>query len=135
MSFPCEVCDQLIIENQSEFNNFLATRRKKKDKIFYKIYTSNKVNLDEVDKILNDYITTHNNYLDFYLVNCEFVKECDINFTEIVETSYLYNTDHIIVKIGGFLLYWIDCFKSRGYKFYNINQINIKTISDRCNMT
>ena len=135
MSFLCEVCDRLIIANESEFNKLVATRRKKNDKSLYKIYTINKVNLDEVDKILNDYITTHKNYLGFYLVNCELVIEFDNNFTENVETSYLYNTDHIIIKIGGFLLYWIDCFKSRGYKLYNNNQIDINTISDRCNMT
>ena len=40
-----------------------------------------------------------------------------------------------ITKIQSLLLYWIDCFKSRGYKNYNINQMTIKIISERCNMT
>ena len=34
-----------------------------------------------------------------------------------------------------YLLYDIDCFKSRGHKFYNINQMTININSDRCNMT
>ena len=34
-----------------------------------------------------------------------------------------------------YLLYDIDCFKSRGYNFYNINQMTINIINDRCNMT
>ena len=33
------------------------------------------------------------------------------------------------------MLYDSDCFKSRGHKFYNINQMTTNTISDRCNMT
>ena len=40
-----------------------------------------------------------------------------------------------ITKLKSFLLYWIDCFESRGYKNYNINQMSIKSVSDRCNMT
>ena len=135
MSFVCKVCDRSIIENESEFNVFVATRWKKYDKSLYKNYTKKNVNLAEVDKILNDYITTHINYFNFYLVNCEFVIEFDNNFTEKIETNYLYNTNHIITKVKGFLFYWIACFRTRGYQFYNISQINNKTISDRCNMT
>ena len=30
-------------------------------------------NLDGVNKILNDYISTHNKNFDFYFINCEFV--------------------------------------------------------------
>ena len=34
-----------------------------------------------------------------------------------------------------FLLYWIDYFMLRGYKFHNITEMNNKTVSDKCNMT
>ena len=101
----------------------------------YKKYTINNNNLGEVDKILNNYISYHNNKFNFYLVNCEFVIDFDNNFTANIETNFLHNIDDIITKIKSYLLYWIDCFKLRGYNFYNINQMTIKTISDRCNMT
>ena len=52
MSFLCKVCDQSIIENESEFNKFLATRWKKYDKTLYENYNINNVTLDEVDKII-----------------------------------------------------------------------------------
>ena len=120
----CKVCDRSIIENESEFNKFLATMWKKNDKRLFKNSTINNVHLDEVDKILNDYVTTHNN--NFYLINCVFVMEFDNNFTENIENRYLYNFDDIITKIKGYLLYWIECFKSAGYNFYNINQIILK---------
>ena len=56
------------------------------------------------------------------------------NFTTIIQTHYCYNMDDI-TKIKSYLLYSVDCFKSRGYKNYNINQMSIKSLSDRCNMT
>ena len=34
-----------------------------------------------------------------------------------------------------YFFYNIDCFKSRGHKFYSINQMKNNIISDRCNMT
>ena len=67
MTFLCEVCDWSIIEKQSEYINYLATLRKKVDKTFYNKCTSSNVNLDEVNKILNDFISTHNKNVDFVL--------------------------------------------------------------------
>ena len=89
--------------------------------------------MDKVNKILNNYISFHNKIFDFYFVNCEFVIEFDNNFIAKIETNYFCNKD--ITNIKRYLLYDIDCFKSRGYKFYNINQMTINSISDRCNMT
>ena len=54
MDFLCEVCDRSIIENQSEYNIFLATLRKKDDIGLYKKYPIIIINLDEVNIILND---------------------------------------------------------------------------------
>ena len=35
MDLLCEVCDRSIIEKQSEYNDYLATLRKKDDKSLY----------------------------------------------------------------------------------------------------
>ena len=51
MDFLCKVCDRPIIDNETEYYNYLATLRKKDNKILYKNYTINNVNLDEFDKI------------------------------------------------------------------------------------
>ena len=69
----------------------------------------------------------------FSFNNCQFVIEFDNNFIANIKTNYFYNTD--IININNYLLYDIDCFKSRGHKVYNINQMIINTISDRCIMT
>ena len=134
MDFLCPVCDRSIIENESEYNEYIATMRKKDDKSLYENYTIKNINLDENDKILTDYVTTHNKKFYFYLVRCEFVLEFDNNFTTNIQTNYCYNMDDI-TKIKSYLLYSIHCFKSRGFKNYIINQMKIKSISDRCNLT
>ena len=87
----------------------------------------------KVDKILNVFITTHNKKIGFYFINCEFKIEFDNYFTSKIETNYFFRIDSKNIK--SYLLYYIDSFKSRGYKFYNINQMTINSISDSCNMT
>ena len=51
--------------------------------------------MDEVDKLLNDYISTHNKKFDFSFINREFVIEFDNNFIAKIQTNYFYNTDII----------------------------------------
>ena len=69
MSFFCKVCDRSIIENGFEYMNYLATMRRENDKSLYKKYTIKNINLDEVDKILNDYVIIHNKKFDCYFIN------------------------------------------------------------------
>ena len=133
MKLLCQVCDRLIIENESEYNQYLATMGKKDDKSFNGNFIINDVNLDEGDESLDNYVTTHNKKFYYCLVRCEFVLEFDINFTTNIQTNYCYKVDDITKKIG-YLIYWIDLLKSRGYKFYNINQMTNKSISVSCNM-
>ena len=59
MSFLCEVCDRSIFENQSEYMNYLATMRKKNDESLFKKHNVNIINLEEVEKVLKDYIIIH----------------------------------------------------------------------------
>ena len=133
MELLCKICDRSTIKNESEYNKYLDTLRKKEDRSLYKKYTIINSNLDEVVKILNDYISTHNKIFDFYFINCEFVIDFDNNFIANIQTNYFYNTD--IININLYLLLYIDCFKSRGNNFHNINQMTINIISDTCNMT
>ena len=53
---------------------------KKNDKDLYEKNTINTINLDEVDKILNDYITTQNKKTVLYFLKCQFKKEFDKMF-------------------------------------------------------
>ena len=111
MDFLCKVCDPSIIEFQSEYKEYIATSRKENDKSLQKKLTINNINLDEVDKILNDYVTTHNKLFDFYFINCELVIEFNKNFTANIETNYLYIID--ITNTKRYFLYDIYYFTSR----------------------
>ena len=70
---------------------------------------------------------------DLNFFKCEFVIEFDNNFTTNIQTNYFHSKDTKNKK--KYLLYYIDCFRLRGYQVFNINQMTIKTSSDRCNMT
>ena len=105
---------------------------KKNDKSLHKKYTIKNIKLDEVYKILDDYVTIQNKKFDFYFINCEFVIEFDKNFTTNIEINYFHTKDTKIIEKN--LLYYIYCFRSRGCQVYNVNQRTIKTISDRYNM-
>ena len=114
MDILCKLCHRLIIENPSEFQEYLATLRKTDDEGLYEKYTINNINFDEVDRILNENVTIHNKKFYNHLISCEFVLEFDNNFTAKIETKYFYNIDFINIK--RYLLYDICNFTSRGYK-------------------
>ena len=66
MVFLRKVCDKSIIENESKYNNYIATLTKEHDKSFDENYTIIIPNLYEIDKTLNDYITKHNRMFDSF---------------------------------------------------------------------
>ena len=72
MDYIGQICDHYDIEY---------------DKTLHIKYTINNFNFDELDKIINDYIKTHNKKFYSYLINCELVLEVDI-VTEKTETNY-----------------------------------------------
>ena len=136
MDYICQYCDRLLIEIPDEYENYLTTSPKKKDKTLYIKYTIINISFDELDKILKDCISTHNKNFVFYLISCELIIEFDNNFTENIKTLYYYNTDVINKKRD--LIYNIYHFLPKLFKYchaYNIKQANLKTINDKCNMT
>ena len=132
MDYLCQVCDREIIENESEYKYYIATLRKKVDKSIYKKYVINNINLDEVDKRLKDYVSTHYKKFDIYFIYCEFKTQFDNNSTRDLKTDCVHNIE--IENIKQCLLYCIEYLPSKCYKFQNINQMTINTVNDRCNM-
>ena len=136
MNYIYEVCDRSLIETLSEYQHYLDTSDKKNDNSLYIKYTINNINLDEIDKTLNDCITTHKEKFSFYLINCKLAIEFGDNVIENKETEYFYNTDIISIKRD--LLFNFYQFIPRVYKacnVCNIKQMILKTINDRCNIT
>ena len=136
MDYICQYCDRLFIENPDEYENYLTTSRRKIDKILYIKYTINNISFDELDKILEDYISTHNKKFVFYSISCELIIDFDNIFNENIKIDYYYNTD--IINIKRVLLYNIYHFLPNIFKdchAYDIKQANLKKIKDKCNMT
>ena len=82
MDYLCRVCDREIIENESEYKNYIAALRKNDDKIIYKKYVIKNFNLDEVDRKLKDYVSFHIKKFDIYFIHCEFKRQFDNNSTQ-----------------------------------------------------
>ena len=64
----CRACDYEIFEDKSELDNYLLTGRKEIDRSIYKTYVIKNIHLDNVDKILNDYVGIHNKKFDLYFI-------------------------------------------------------------------
>ena len=136
MDYISLYCDRMWTENPDEYENYLTTSRNKNDKNLYIKYTINIISFDELDKLLEEYISTHNKKFVFYLISCELINEFDNNFTENIKTDYYYNTD--VNNIKRDLIYNIYRFLPKLFRVchaYNIKQTILKTINDICNMT
>ena len=88
--------------------------------------------MDEVEKKLKDYVSTHNKKFDIYFIYCEFKIQFDVKSTRDLKVGRVHNIE--IEKISQCLLYCIENLESKGYKFKNNYQMTINRVSDRCNM-
>ena len=128
----CRVCDRDIFEKESKLYNYLTSFHKDNDKNMYKSIVINDVNLNEIDKIINDYIEIHNKKFNIYFIKCLFNISFD-NLSIDLETNFVYNKE--IYKINIELLFFIDIMKAEGRNFNKINQMTININSHICNMT
>ena len=111
------------------YNKYLSSLVKNDNKFIYMKYIINNVNINNFEKIFNDYITKHNKKFDFYYINCEFQIATDNRLINI-EINFHHNTDYINIK--SYLFFYTE---SHDIKLFNINHMNINTISCLCNMT
>ena len=129
MQFKCDFFDI----NKRNLSRNIHNKSLKHKKCLREKYIINHPNFFEVDTILSDYVERNKKKFDLYLFNCEYKLELKNNFNPQIKKEYLYNTSIICAKI--FLLYWIEYFMSKGYKFCQVNEMIIQTISNRRNMT
>ena len=108
MELLCKVCNKFVNNN----------------------YIVNNPNLDEIDKMFNDYVTSYIKNFDINAIRCQFFLVFAINFEKHIETDNCLNNGDL-TKIKNYLLFWIDYYKSQGYSFCNINKMFVKTITDK----
>ena len=112
MDCLCQICDQFI----------------------YDEYSINNPNLNDIDKIINNYVTSYNRKFDINSIKCDFYLVFNDEFKIHIETYYVHNKDDL-TKIKINLLSWIEHLKFEGYSFCHINEMIIKTITDKHWMT
>ena len=66
----CVNCDFEIFDDEDEFNYYIASFHKRYDRSLYYKYTINNINLNNINKIFDYYITIHNEKIDMYFINC-----------------------------------------------------------------
>ena len=118
----CENKYEAIYCKGTEYNNYIDCLLNKDNKNLYMKYIISNVDINEFDKIFNNYIISHNKKVDFYYINCEFEIETD---------NYLANIE-IYIIIKNYLFFYTE---SRGINLFNISQMIKNTISCLCNMT
>ena len=128
----CLKCNHETFEDNDKLYNYLATFQKENDKNIYKKIVIDNIDLDNIDKILNNYIDNHNKKFDIYFVKCLFNISFDNNIYEL-DTIYVYNKESYKLFIQ--LLSFIDMMKAEGKNFHNTSQMTININSDICNMT
>ena len=119
----------IIHVNETRYNNYIDCLLNKDNENLYMKYIINNVDINEFDKIFNNYIISHNKKFDLYYINCEFEIETNNDLINL-EINFHYKTDYNNLK--SYLFFYTQ---SREIKNFNINQMIINTISCLCNMT
>ena len=104
------------------------------DQFIYDEYSINNPNLNDIDKIINNYVTSYSKKFDIYYIKCDFYLVFNDDFKIHIETYYVHNKDYL-TKIKINLLSWIEHLKFEGYSFCHINEMIIKTTTDKHWMT
>ena len=128
----CLKCNQDIFDDKNKLDKYLSNFQIENDMNINKKIIIDNIDLDNVDKILINYINNHNKKFDVYFVKCLF----NINFDNVIyelDTVYVYIKESYKIIIQ--LLFFIDMMKAEGRNFHNISQMTIYINSDICNMT
>ena len=105
----------------------------KNNKFLYTKYIFNNINIDDIDHIFEKYINIQYQNFVFYFINYQFVIQFKNNIFAIIQINNHLNTEYINIK--SYLLFYIDSCEYGNFIFDNIFNMEINTISCRCNMT
>ena len=127
----CQVCDYKIFNDTNELNHYLASFHKRYDRSLYYKYTINNINLNNINKKFDYYITIHNEKFDMYFINCVIQIKFNNNMIANLEINNHYNTDY--VNVENYLSVYLKSCGNAGYFFSNINHMIINITSCICN--
>ena len=128
----CHKCDYEILNDKDEFNYYIASFHKRYDRNLYYNYTINNINLNNINKIFDSYISIHNEKFDISFINCLIQIQFNNNIIANLENTIHYNTDYI--NIENYLSMYLKSCENSGYKINNINHMIINIMSCICNI-
>ena len=128
----CHYCDYELFNDKDELNYYLTSLHKRYDRSLYYKYNINKINLNNINKIFDYYITIHNDKFDLYFINCVFQVQFNNKIIANLEIKNHYNSDY--VNIENYLSGYLKSCEIAGYKINNINHMIINITSCICNI-
>ena len=124
----CRNCVYEIFNDQAELNYYLASFNKRYDRGIYYNYKIDNIDLNNINKIFDYYISIHDEKLIMYFINCIVQINFNENILGKLEINNRYNSDR--VNISGY----IKCCEKAGYKINHINHMIINITSCICNI-
>ena len=61
------------------------------DEFFYDEYSINNPNLNDIDKIINNYVTSYNKKFDIFYIKCDFYSVFNNDFGIHIKTHYVHS--------------------------------------------
>ena len=89
------------------------------DELIYDEYSINNPNLNDIDKIINNYVTSYNKKFDIYSIKCDFYLVFNDDFGIHIKTHYVHNKDDL-TKIKTEILFKLELLKYEGYNFVTL---------------
>ena len=105
-----------------------ASLHKRYDRGLYYKCTINNINLNNINKIFDYYITIHNEKFDMYFIDCVIQIQFNNNIIANLEIHNHYNTDYINIEN------YLKCCVRAGYKIIIINHMIINITTCICNI-
>ena len=100
------------------------------DELIYDDFSVNNPNLNYIDKIINNYVTSYKKKFDVNSIKCDFYLVFNKDFGIHIETNYIHIKDDS-VKIKTEILFKLDLLKYEAYTFCYVKGMIIKTITDK----
>ena len=133
MDFYCGVCN-VYIKPGSKSKHFKSISHKNLDKHRHIKLTIDDPNIDNIDEIFYNHIRKYNAMYENYLIRCEF-KLCFIDKEDCGVLRSVLTDNQRIISWKNYVENAIDGFKTEGYVFSQISQMNIIIVCNKMDMT
>ena len=124
----CRKCDHEIFNDKEELNYYLVSFHKRYGRGMYYNYKIDNIDLNNINKIFDYYISIHDEKFNMYFINCIIQINYNENILGKLEINNRYNCDRVSI------LGYIKCCERAGYKINRINHMIINITSCICNI-